>query len=188
MSRLKAISPEAATGKAKDLLDDVQAKIGMAPNMMRIMANAPAVLDGYLHLNGTLGKGSLSAKLREQIALAVAQANGCDYCLAAHSAIGKMVGLTSDQIRDSRLGSAVDAKTDALIRFARKVVDARGRVSDGDIADVREAGFDDGVIAEVVANVALSIFTNYFNNAAETDIDFPKAPALKAELTTTVQG
>jgi uncharacterized peroxidase-related enzyme len=159
----------------------VNAKLGLVPNMMRAMANAPAVLDGYLHLSGSLSQGTLSAKVREQLALIVGEANRCDYCLAAHSAIGKMVGLTADQIRDSRLGTAVDRKTDALIRFARKLVDARGLVTDGDVQDIREAGFDDGAIAEVVANVALNIFTNYFNQVAGTDIDFPKAPELRPQ-------
>ena len=100
------------------------------------------------------------------------------YCLAAHSTIGKMVGLSADQIRDSRLGTAVDPKTDLLLRFARKVTESRGRVSDWDIKEVREAGLDDGAIAEVVANVALNVFTNYFNNVAETEVDFPKAAEL----------
>ena len=143
--------------------------------MTRAMANAPAVLDGYLSLSGALGKGALSAKTREQIALAVGQANGCDYCLAAHSAIGKMVGLTADQILDSRRGTSVDSKTDAIIRFARQVVEKQGRVTDADLADARIAGLDDSAVAEIVANVALNIFTNYFNHVAETDIDFPKA-------------
>ena len=174
MPRLHQIAPEAATGKAKELLDAVKGKLGLVPNITRAMANSPAVLEGYLGLSGALGKGSLSAKSREQIALAVGQANQCDYCLAAHSAIGKMVGLTPDQILDSRRGTAIDPKTDAVIRFARKVVDERGQVSDADIAEVRAAGLDDGAIAEVVANVALNIFTNYFNHVAETDIDFPK--------------
>src|SRR5262249_12488654 len=142
-----------------------------------------AVLDGYLQFSGALNKGSLSPRVREQLSLAVAEANGCDYCLAAHSTIGKMVGLTAEQIRDSRLGTAVDPRTDALIRFARLVVETRGRVSDADLDDVRAAGFDDGVIAEVVAHVALSIFTNYFNNVAQTDVDFPKAAPLTLELT-----
>ena len=175
MSRFHQIAPESATGKAKELLDAVKGKLGLVPNMTRAMANAPAVLNGYLQLSGALGQGILPAKTREQIALVVGQANGCDYCLAAHSTIGKMVGLTADQIRDSRHGTAIDPKADALIRFARKVVDSKGRVSDGDLQDVRDAGFDDGAIAEVVANVALNIFTNYFNHVAETDIDFPKA-------------
>jgi uncharacterized peroxidase-related enzyme len=181
MSRLKAISPESATGKAQELLQAANAKFGMVPNMMRTMANSPAVLEGYFNLSGSLNTGKLSAKVREQLALAVAEANHCEYCLAAHSAVGRMVGLTTDQIRDSRLGTAVDAKTDALIQFARLVVESRGRVTDSDLAAVREAGFDDGSIAEVVAHVALSIFTNYFNNVAATDVDFPRAAALVPE-------
>lgn len=174
MSRIHQIAPEAAAGKAKELLDAVKAKLGLVPNMTRAMANSPAVLEGYLGLSGALGKGSLTAKNREQIALAVGQANQCEYCLAAHSAIGKMVGLTPDQILDSRRGTAIDPKSDAVIRFARKVVDERGLVSDADVAEVRAAGLDDGGIAEVVANVALNVFTNYFNHVAETVIDFPK--------------
>jgi uncharacterized peroxidase-related enzyme len=178
MARLTQISPEAASGRARELLDVVKGRLGLVPNMTRAMTNSPAALDGYLQLSAALGKGSLSAKVREQIALAVAQANGCDYCLAAHSAVGRMVGLTADQIRDSRLGTAVDPKVDALIRFALKVVDARGRVGDGELDAVRRAGFDDAAIAEVVANVALHVFTNYFNRLAGTDLDFPAAPAL----------
>ncbi|MDB5384377.1 MAG: Carboxymuconolactone decarboxylase family protein [Planctomycetaceae bacterium] len=185
MSRINQINPENASGKTKELLDTVKSKLGLVPNMTRAMANSPAVLEGYLGFSGALTKGSLSAKIREQIALAVSEANGCDYCLAAHSAIGKMFGLTPEQIRDSRQGTAIDHKTDVLIRFARKVVDTHGRVSNSDVDEVRSAGFDDGVIAEVVANAALSIFTNYFNNAVETDIDFPQAPALDLELATT---
>lgn len=174
MSRIHQIAPDSATGKAKELLDAVHGKLGLVPNITRAMANSPAVLEGYLGLSGALGKGSLSPKHREQIALTVGQANHCDYCLAAHSAIGKMVGLTPDQILDSRRGTAIDPKADAVIRFARKLVDERGRVSDADVAEVRAAGLNDGGIAEVVANVALNIFTNYFNHVAETDIDFPK--------------
>jgi uncharacterized peroxidase-related enzyme len=178
MSRIHQIAPAAATGKAKELLDAVQGKLGLVPNMTRAMANSPAVLDGYLSLSGALSKGALSAKFREQIALAVAQTNECEYCLAAHSAIGKMVGLTVDQILDSRRGTSVDPKTEAIIQFARQIVDQRGLVSNANIAHVRAAGFDDGAIAEVVANVALNIFTNYFNHVAETEIDFPRAEAL----------
>src|SRR3954454_3159524 len=163
MARLTLILPEAASGRARELLDAVKDRLGLVPNMTRAMAHSPAALGGYLQLSGALGKGNLQAKVREQIALAVAQANGCDYCLAAHSAVGRMVGLTAEQIRDSRLGTAVDPKADALIRFALKVVDARGRVGNGDLDEVRRAGFDDAAIVEVVADVALHIFTNDFN-------------------------
>ncbi len=178
MSRIPQINPESATGQAKALLDAVKSKLGLVPNMTRAMANSPAVLDGYLALSGALSKGHLSAKLREQIALTVGEVNGCDYCLAAHSTIGKMVGLTAEQIMDSRRGTAVDPKTEALVKFARRVVSERGRVSDLDLTDARVAGLDDAALAEVVANVALNIFTNYFNHVAETDIDFPKVEPL----------
>src|SRR6266436_8309050 len=123
MPRLKAVCPESATGKAKDLLEAVNARLGMVPNMMRAMANAPAVLDAYLSLSGALEKGRLSARTREQLALAIGQANQCDYCVAAHAAIGKTVGLTAEQVRDSRQGTAVDSKAEALIRFALKLVE-----------------------------------------------------------------
>ena len=185
MARLTQLLPEAASGRARELLDAVKDRLGLVPNMTRAMANSPAALDGYLQLSGALSRGTLPAKFREQIALAVAQANGCDYCVAAHSAVGRMVGLTDDRIRDSRLGTAVDPKADALVRFALKVLNARGAVSDGDLDEVRGAGFDDAAIAEVVANVALHVFTNYFNRLAETDLDFPKVPELKPEATTT---
>ncbi|QDV31483.1 Carboxymuconolactone decarboxylase family protein [Planctopirus ephydatiae] len=178
MPRITALDPQHATGHVKELLEGVGRKLGMVPNMMRTMAQAPAVLEGYLQFSGALGHGQLSAKVREQIALAVAEANGCDYCLAAHTAIGKMVGLSADQLRDSRQGESVDPGTDALLRFARQVVETRGHVNDADVQAVRDAGFGDGVIAEVVAGVALDIFTNYFNIVAATEVDFPRAPAL----------
>ena len=184
MARIEQISPETATGRARELLEAVKDRLGLVPNMTRAMANAPAALDGYLQLHGALARGALPARVREQIALAVAQANGCDYCLAAHSAVGRMVGLTADQIRDSRLGTAVDPKVDALIRFALKVVDARGRVGDVDLDEVRGAGFDDAAIVEVIANVALHVYANYFNRLAGTDLDFPRAPALEPEPAT----
>ena len=181
MSRLQQIQPASSTGKAKELLDAVQGKLGLVPNMTRAMVNSPAVLDGYLSLSGALSKGGLSAKIREQIALVVAEKNDCDYCLAAHSTIGKIVGLSSDQITDSRRGSAVDTKVNALLQFASKVVQAQGKVSDADLQVIRNAGYDDGAIAEVVANVALNIFTNYFNHVAGTEIDFPQVEPLSAD-------
>lgn len=181
MTRLLAIAPETATGKAKDLLNAVNGKLGMVPNMTRTMANAPAVLDGYLAFSGALAKGALPAKLREQIALTVAERNSCQYCLAAHSTIGKMVGLSEEQVVDSRHARAVDSKADAVLRFAGSLVDNRGRISDGDLEELRNAGVDDPAIAEIVAHVSLNIFTNYFNHVSDPDIDFPKASPLSVE-------
>lgn len=174
MQRISAINPAVANGKAKQLLDGVQAKLGMTPNMMRAMAAAPATLEAYLNFSATLATGTLDAKFREQIALTVAQANCCEYCLAAHSAIGKMVGLAAEDIRSSREAHARDAKRHAGLLFAQALVVERGDVSDQTIATVKAAGYSDGEIAEIVANVALNIFTNYFNHVARTEVDFPK--------------
>jgi uncharacterized peroxidase-related enzyme len=172
MQRIAAVNP--AAGKARQLLDGVQAKLGMTPNMMKTMAAAPSVLEAYLNFNATLSTGLLDARFREQIALAVAQANSCQYCLAAHSAIGAMVGLAAADIRSSREAQAPDARREAGLRFAQALVVERGEVSDQAIAKVKGAGYSDGEIAEIVANVALNIFTNYFNNTARTEVDFPK--------------
>ncbi len=178
MSRLTQVSNEIADEKVQKLFSAVQGKLGMVPNMMRALGNSSAALEAYLQFSGTLSHGSLSGKQREQIALVVGQTNACDYCLAAHTALGKMAGLSSDQIRDSRLGTAIDSKTEALLQFAKLVVETRGRVNDDDVDQLRTHGFTEGDITEVVANVALNIFTNYFNHVAETDIDFPRAAAL----------
>ena len=174
MQRLTAVNPAEATGKAKELLDGVQQKLGMTPNLMRTLANSPAALEAYLNFGAALGHGALDAKFREQIALAVAQANSCEYCLAAHTAIGKMVGLSPEQIVASREASAEDAKRNAGLRFAQAIVVERGDLSDAAMTQVKSAGFTDGEIAEIVANVAVNIFTNYFNHVARTEVDFPK--------------
>ena len=178
MSRFKPVEQDGANGRAAELLDQVQGKLGMTPNIMKIMANAPHVLDGYLCFSKALAEGALPARLRERLALAVAEANGCKYCLAAHSAIGRMVGLSEQEIGDSRQAGAVDSKTEVALQFARKIVDERGNVSDADVGRLRHAGFSDEAIIEIVANVALNTFTNYFNHIALTEVDFPAVEAL----------
>lgn len=178
MTRLQQITNEQANEKTRKLFDGVNQKLGTVPNMMRAMGNSSAVLSSYLQFSGELAKGSLSGKQRELIALAVGQTNECDYCLAAHSALGKMAGLSVEQISDARSGQSVDSTDDALVRLAVKLVKQQGHLADADIEDARNHGFDDAAIAEVVANVALNIFTNYFNHVTETEIDFPPAPKL----------
>lgn len=174
MSRIQPVNDEQATGKVKELLHAVKAKLGMTPNMMKTMARSPAVLEAYLNFSGALAGGNLDARLREQIALISAEINGCGYCAAAHTAIGKMVGLSGEAISAARRGRSADAKNDAALRFARVVIVNRGQVSEADVKSLQDAGFSEGEIAEIVANVALNIFTNYFNEIAETEIDFPK--------------
>jgi uncharacterized peroxidase-related enzyme len=174
MSRLQTIKTEAAGTKVKAMLDAVQAKLNMTPNMVRVMANSPAVLEGYLAFSGALAGGSLAPGLREQIALAVAAWNGCEYCAAAHTVLGKLMGLTDLEIEAAREGHAADHKDAAALTFARQLLIGRGRVTDADFATAREAGLNDAEIAEVIAHTALNIFTNYFNTATEVEIDFPK--------------
>jgi uncharacterized peroxidase-related enzyme len=174
MSRLQAIDPSTAQGKSKELLDAVKTKLGLVPNMTRVMANSPAVLEGYLGFSGALASGLLSPKVREKLALLTAQQNHCDYCLSAHTAIGKMVGLTHEEIVASREGSGESEKDSAALAFAKRVLDSKGQVSDADLATARSAGLSDGEIAEIIAHVALNVFTNYFNIATEVEIDFPK--------------
>jgi uncharacterized peroxidase-related enzyme len=173
MSRINVIDTEQNTGKRKELLDAVQTKLGITPNMTKTMAQSPAVLDAYLRFSDALG-GTLNAEIREQIALVAAEQNGCGYCASAHTAIGKMVGLDENAILSARKAHAEDRKIDAALQFAKIVLERRGHVSDEDLNAVREAGYSDGEIAEIVANVALNVFTNYFNEVAKTEIDFPK--------------
>ena len=180
MERITPVNPHAAPGRARELLDAVKAKLGIIPNMTRSMAVSPPVLEAYLGFIGALGHGVLPARVREQLALNIGEANDCDYCVSAHCVLGKGAGLTEQDVLDSRRGASADPKTDVLLGFARKLVANRGLVDDADIAAVREAGFGDAEIAEVVAHVGLNVFTNYFNNVAGTPIDFPKAPALSA--------
>jgi uncharacterized peroxidase-related enzyme len=174
MQRIQAVDPAEATGKTKQLLDVVKGQLGLIPNLMKTLANAPAALEGYLNLATALSKGQLSPGFREQVALTVAQANACEYCLSAHSAIGEKVGLKPEEIYESREAHARDAKRDAGLQFAQALVVQRGQVSDQTLARVRAAGYSDGEIAEIVSHVALNIFTNYFNHVAHTEVDFPK--------------
>ncbi|MEO6980695.1 MAG: carboxymuconolactone decarboxylase family protein [Mucilaginibacter sp.] len=174
MTRLKAISPEEATGKTKELFDAIQSKLGMVPNMMRTMGNSPALLEGYLNLSGILSHGKLGAKTGELLALAIGETNSCDYCLSAHSFIGeKLVHIDAAALKNARNGEAADAKTAAVLKFANVLLDKKGRVSDADVDAAKAAGLTDGEIGEVVGHVGLNVLTNYFNNVANTVIDFP---------------
>lgn len=174
MSRLIPIQPEKATGKTKELLDGVQAKLKMTPNMMRVMANSAAVLQGYLQLNAALASGVLNPKLREEIALEVGEQNACEYCVSAHTAIGKMTGLSDAEIEAARDARSSSPKHAGALVFARQLVASKGHPSDAEFNVARAAGLSDAEIAEVIAHVALNIFTNYFNNTAEVEVDFPK--------------
>lgn len=174
MTRITALNPDETTGKTKELFNAVHAKLGVVPNMMRTMGNAPAVLEGYLSLSGILAKGKLGGKTGELIALAVAENNSCDYCLSAHTFIGtNLVKLDAQTITDARTGQSSDEKTAAILQFAKALVNKNGLVNDADFSNAKSAGVTDEEVSEIVAHVALNILTNYFNNTANTEIDFP---------------
>jgi len=179
MSRFALIDPASASSPASEMLAAVRRKLGLVPNMTRVMANAPATLNAYLSFTGALAEGTLDKRVGELIALTVAQANGCDYCLAAHTAIGGMLKMPAADLVAARDATNADARTRAILVFARQVTDTRGHVTDADVATLRAAGVTDGEIAEVIAHVALNFFTNLVNSVALTDIDFPVAPALR---------
>ncbi|TWU00274.1 Alkyl hydroperoxide reductase AhpD [Botrimarina colliarenosi] len=181
MSRLPQIAPEQASPQQAELFAVAKSKMGRVPNLLRALASSPAALRGYLDFSGAIGAGKgLNAQQREIIALAISETNGCEYCLAAHSTIGKMVGLSPAAIDAARRVDGVDDASRAVARFANAVLVSRGRVSDADLEAFHVAGFSDEAVAEVVAHVALNVFTNYFNNLVETDIDFPAAAPLAA--------
>ena len=173
MTRINPVEPSTAEGKAKTLLDGVQKALGTTPNLLRTMAQSPAVLEAYLGFGKALGGGSLSAPLREQIALTVAGANSCEYCASAHTAIGKSLGLDQRELGANLNSFSSDPKVEAALHFARRIVDERGWVSDDDVQRVRDAGYTDGEVAEIIATVCLNIFSNYFNHIAQTEVDFP---------------
>jgi uncharacterized peroxidase-related enzyme len=174
MTRLNALNPDNASGKTKELFTAINGKLGMVPNMMRTMGNSSAVLEGYLNLSGALGHGTLGAKLGELIALTVAEANACNYCLSAHSFIGeKLVGVDVNSLSQAREAKSNAPKIQAALTFALQLVNKRGSVTDADIKAVKAAGYTEGEVGEIIAHVALNIFTNYLNKTANTDIDFP---------------
>ena len=179
MTRLTLIDPTTATGRAKELLDTVAKRHGKAANLTRVMAHSPAVLDAYLGFGAALGKGLLSPKIRHQIAIAVGEVHHCDYCVAAHTMIGKAIGLDADELHRARSGKSSDVKAAAALEFALRVVERRGDVEDVDIDELRAAGFTDGEIVEIVAHVAFNTLTNYINHVAGTPIDFPAVPKLE---------
>ncbi len=177
MSRLPIQSVESATGSNKDIFAAFQKALGTVPNMTRVMGNSPAVLNAYAQFSGALNKSTLSGQIREQIAILTAEANSCTYCLSAHSVLGKLAGLNQAQIDAARNSESADPRTAAALRFAQAVLDSRGGVTTGDVQAVRTAGFTDGEIAEIVASVALNVFTNFFNRAFDVDVDFPRIEA-----------
>ena len=179
MSNINPLTIETAPAASKPLLEAVQAKMGKVPNLLGTLAHAPASLQSYLGLSDSLGNGLFSGAERELIALAIGEANHCDYCLAAHTMIGGMQGLDAEAMQKARSGGLGDAKLEALTSLAREIVITRGNPSEASLNGFRSANWTDAHLVELIAHVALNTLTNYTNHIAATDVDFPAAPELQ---------
>jgi uncharacterized peroxidase-related enzyme len=173
-NRIRPVDPDRATGAIGRLFADIRAKFAFVPNLFRVLANAPAALEGLMGLSAALARGALDEKTREQLALAIAESNLCNYCLPQHTAMAAKIGLNRVEIDDAIRASAADARTDAILKLARSIVVQRGELTDADLARARAAALSEGEIVETVANVALNIFENYMSHVARVPIDFPQ--------------
>lgn len=173
MSRIPLINPDDTTADRKALLTDIHAAFGTTPNMFKAVANSSAALKSMWGAFGALGGGVIAPVLGEQIAVAIANRNACEYCLAAHTALGRKAGASSEQMAAAQQGHASDPKTAAALRFALAVVEGRGQIADADVQALRTVGFSDEEIVEILAHVALNLFTNYVNVAFDVPVDFP---------------
>lgn len=181
MSRIAIPAAEQTPAASRPLLDAVNKQLGVVPNLMKMLGNSPAALGGFLGLSGELGKSALGAKNGARIALAIAEFNRCEYCLAAHTYLGRNLAKLDDgEMAANRGGTSADAKAAAAVRFAVQVARERGGVSDADVQAVKEAGYGNAEVIEIVVHVALNVLTNYVNRVAQTEVDFPAADLQRA--------
>lgn len=178
MPRLKAVTPEEATGKTKEIYDGLIEKMGKVINIFQGMGNSPAALKAYLSMSGALAEGELSEEDREVIYLAVSEQNGCQYCVSAHTVIAGRKGMSDEAVVSARKFEGDNAKHQALLKFVRRVIETKGFVEDEEIEAVRQAGYSDGQIAEAVAYIGLATYSNLFNHVNGSELDFPAAPEL----------
>jgi uncharacterized peroxidase-related enzyme len=180
MSRIQPVDPRAASGEAKQLLDTVHSALGATPNFARVLARSPAALAGFIGLYGGIARATIDLATRERIALVVAEVNECQYCVSAHTAIGRKAGLAQEEMVLNRRGGSSDARAAAAVAFARALNENRGAVTAAELEAVRRAGYGDAEIVEIIAIVTLNFFTNLVGKAAQLDIDFPKVALLEA--------
>lgn len=175
MQRLNSVNPELAQGRTRELLNTVEQAFGTIPNTAKVMANSPAVLESFLSFATAMNATKIGEKLHNQVKLNTSETNSCNYCTSILCAVAPSAGLTADDILSGRTGNSEDHRTKAALTFATAVLESRGKVSDDQLADVRQAGFDDAEIVEIVTSVVLGCFTNFLNNVADTELDIPQA-------------
>ena len=180
MAHVNLIDPASSPKEVRPTLDQIKGAFGVVPNMFKAVANSPAALGSMWGAFGALGGGKLGARLGEQIAVAIANANACEYCLAAHTVLGGKAGASAEEMANAQVGHSADPRTQAALTFALKVVRDRAAVSEADVAALKAAGFDDEAVVEIMAHVALNLFTNYVNVALNVPVDFPAVPLKRA--------
>lgn len=180
MQRLNSVNPQVVQGSSKELLDIVQQAFGVVPNTAKVMANSPAVLNSFLAFSTAMGDSKIGTKLHNQVKLMTSETNSCEYCTSILSAVAPSAGLSAADILAGRTGDSGDHRIKAALTFAHNVLESRGKVSDQQLASIREAGYGDAEIVEIVASVVLGCFTNFLNNVADTELDIPKAEPLEA--------
>ena len=171
MQKIAVIERENACERTKELVNAVEKKLGVVPNIFLTMGKAPAVLQGYLQFSESLSEGKLCPQLREKIALATAGKNNCDYCASAHTFLGQKVGIDKEELKKNLESRSDDPKSEAVLRFVHNVLENKGRVDS--IQTLIEVGLSEEEIVEVIGHIGMNIFTNYFNNVINTEIDFP---------------
>lgn len=174
MSRINTVTFETANEEQKALLDAIQQKLGMVPNFLKIFANSPSALRAFLGLHSIAGEGSLDLQTRERIALVVAQENSCDYCVSAHTAIGRKAGLSGAEMEANRKGTSQDAKAAVAVKLARALVEHQGDITTADLLEARNAGYTDADIVEIITHVGMTLLTTILGKASRVEIDFPK--------------
>jgi uncharacterized peroxidase-related enzyme len=174
MSRITVIEKDNANPEQKQLLDAIQSQLGMVPNFLKVFANSPAALRAFLGLHGIASEGSLDPATRERLALALAEQNACQYCVSAHSAIGRKAGLDGAEIEANRSGTSLDSKAAAAVKFALALSEHKGKVTTAEILEVRAAGYSESDIVEIITHVGMNILTNIVGKASQIEIDFPR--------------
>jgi uncharacterized peroxidase-related enzyme len=180
MSRINLVTPEQANDEQQALYTAIQGQLGMVPNFLKIFANSPAALRAFLGLHSIANEGSLDPQTKERIALGLAEQNACEYCVSAHTAIGRKAGLSSAEIEANRAGSSQDAKAAVAVKFARSLAEHNGEVTTAELLEIRNAGYDDAEIVEIITHVGMNVLTNILGKASRVEIDFPKVSLQKA--------
>jgi len=183
MQRLRSVEPERAQGLTRDLFETVRQAFGLIPNTARVMANSPAVLKSFLEFSNAMGDLKIGNKLHNQVKLITSETNACEYCTSILSVVAPSAGLSASEILAGRTGQSEESRTKAALAFAHDVLEKRGKIGGQSLVEVREAGFDDAEIVEIVASVVLGCFTNFLNNVADTQLDIPKAEPVEAAAT-----